>query len=145
MRGVCRGPQAPPVPTLPGQAGACTLRALSMDLVAQPGVGASPRLLFPPLLSTGPFPRPFTLTQDPRGPFPLSRHQEPHRDCPERMDLMTISKVSLWREVAQPWGDALGYVLLIEQDSGGGAQRGGLSESQSGDPVTFRSQTLLCF
>ena len=44
MRGVCRGPQAPPVPTLPGQAGACTLRALSMDLVAQPGVGASPRL-----------------------------------------------------------------------------------------------------
>lgn len=108
------------MPTLPGQVGACTLGALSMDPVARPGVGASPRLLFPPLLSTGPFPRPFTLTQDPMGPFPLSRHREPHRDCPKKMDLMTISKVSLWREAVQPWGDALGYVLLIEQDSGVG-------------------------
>lgn len=92
------------VPWAPGTPSAHPAGALSMDPVALPGAGPSPQLLFPPLLSTGPFSLPFTLTQDPRGPFPLSRHQEPHRDCPERTDLMTISKVSLWREAVQPWG-----------------------------------------
>ena len=102
--GACREARAPPVPTLPGWAGACTLGALSTDLSARPGVGGLPAAAVPTPSQHWPTPPALHADAGPQGPFPLSHHREPHRDCPERTDLMTISKVSLWREAVHPWG-----------------------------------------
>lgn len=78
-----RHPQCPPCRgTQHGPSGSARGRALPVAAVPSPSQHWP---LLPALhADTGP-----------QGPLPPSRHQEPHRDRPERTDLMTISKVSL--------------------------------------------------